>query len=1006
MKNLLIGDFIFGLHILLCAMCALSVSVGGRNMKIIDKVLSLVLVTALCAAAAAPMAVSAEEISKAVPASGDSSDTVSAIASWVSESSFANSLTLQRGEVALDGKLQSLDDGVVLNAGQTLAFAAEVQEAGDYMIGLKYQPLDSLYTDLLFDYTSGENNGVASLPVLWADANSVYAKDRLGNELLPEQKAIDRAYGGFLRDYRDTDSATLTLPLAQGVQNLTLSSKSHRVKITGIYIVRAGDALSYKDYVGKYANEPKYKEMISFEAEHYNIKSDSFIRATNKKNAALTPYNTYHKMLNVLDENSWGDSGQKVLWEFSVPQDGLYSIGVRYLQNSDTDKPVYRRIEIDGSVPFSEWEAHSFINTKTGKYANTTLNVGEEPAYIYLTAGKHTIAMTATMGPLNSVYNEIVDLMDDINALGMDIQKITAGQTDQNRTWNMEYYLPNAVDDLSGFADRIDKIYENLQTIGGTSPSYADSLKYAAEQLRKLIKTPNQIPNKTSLINQGDSSATKYLGDVLEKLISSPLGIDAFFIGDTSNMPAAEPSFFTAIGEWIKAFLWSFTKEASADDHSTSTTNGKELTVWVNRSVQYVQTLQQLVDSDYNSKYGTNIQLSIMPSEQKLILSNATGSNPDVVLGAGLSTPFNLAIRGAAKNLLEYDDFLEFYADSYSLQSLVPGTLGDGVYGAAESQDFYVLFYRKDILETLGLSVPDTWDDVKTMMPALLRYGMNFFMPLSSGTGYKGFSITSPFIYQNGSAYVTDDGTASLFDSDNFIDAMKEMTNLYKIYGMSTSLPSFYNSFRSGEVPIGISTFGTYMQLQVAAPELAGKWGIALTPGTKQEDGTVVRYQPASANTCMILENTKRSDEAWRFLKWWLSTDTQARYAYLMQSRYGSEYRWNSANLEAFSQLPYSAEDREIILNQWKDQRETVNHPANYMIERESSDIWNGVVVDNEALIEEIDRATALTNREIRRKLNEFGFCDKDGNVIKEYSMTAYQTLLNKLNEKRKGEAK
>ena len=223
---------------------------------------------------------------------------------------------------------------------------------------------------------------------------------------------------------------------------------------------------------------------------------------------------------------------------------------------------------------------------------------------------------------------------------------------------------------------------------------------------------------------------------------------------------------------------------------------------------------------------------------------------------------------------------------------------------------------------------------------------------------------------------------------------------------MSTSIPSFYNSFRSGEVPIGISTFSTYMQLQVAAPELADKWGIALTPGTKQADGSVVRYQPATANTCMIMENTEKSEEAWRFLKWWLSTDIQTRYAYLLQSRYGSEYRWNSANLKAFAQMPYSAEDRETILTQWKDQRETVNHPANYMIERESSDVWNGVVVDSEALIEEIDRATTLTNREIRRKLVEFGFCDKDGNVIKEYSMKAYEMLVNKLNEAQKGDAK
>ena len=960
----------------------------------------------ICTVATSPSAAAAKEKSYAAAADGAASDTASSIASWVSESSFDGSLTPIRGEVTVDGKKQPLGNGVRLAEGQALGFDISVAEPGKYMLGVRYMPTDALYTDLLFDFTCNGTGSVVSLPVLWADANTVYATDRLGNELIPDQKAVASPYRELFRDYSDTDSSTLILTLEAGVRHFTFSPQAQAVEISGIYAVPVKKTVSYREYINSYENADHYDKMLSFEAEHYNIKSDSFIRAASIKNAALAPYNTYHKLLNVLDSSSWNSAGQKILWEFTVPQDALYTIGVRYSQNSDTDKPVYRRIEIDGAVPFSEWEALAFTNTKTGKYANMTLTAGNDPASIYLTAGTHTIAMTATMGPLKAVYTEIVALMDDINALGMDIQKITAGQTDTNRTWNMEYYLPNAVDDLSGFADRIDKIYQELQTIGGTRPSYADSLKYASEQLRKLIKTPNQIPNKTDLINQGDNSATKYLGNVLEKLISSPLGFDAFFVGDTSKIAAAEPSFLTLVGEWFKAFFWSFTKEASAGDHSTSTGDGKELTVWVNRSVQYVQALQQLVDADYNAKNGTNIQLSIMPSEQKLILSNATGDNPDVVLGAGLSTPFNLAIRGAAKNLLEYDDFLEFYAENYSLQSLVPGTFGDGVYGAAESQDFYVLFYRKDILANLGLSVPNTWDDVKAMMPSLLRYGMNFSLPLSGGAGYKGFGLTSPFIYQNGSGYVTDDGMASQFDTDNFFDAMKEMTELYKIYGMSTSIPSFYNSFRIGEVPICISTFGTYMQLQVAAPELAGKWGIALTPGTKQDDGTVLRYQPASANTCMILENTKKSDEAWKFLKWWLSTDIQARYAYLLQSRYGSEYRWNSANLKAFAQMPYSAGDRAVIMAQWKDQRETVNHPANYMIERESSDIWNGVVVDNEALIEEIDRATTLTNREIRRKLTEFGFCDNDGNVIKEYSMTAYQTLINKLNEKRKGEAK
>lgn len=90
----------------------------------------------------------------------------------------------------LDGKAQPLGDGVDLKANTTLAFDVQIAEAGNYRIGVMYQPLDALYTDLLFDYSCGEVSGVASLPVLWADANTVYATDRLGNELIPDQKAV------------------------------------------------------------------------------------------------------------------------------------------------------------------------------------------------------------------------------------------------------------------------------------------------------------------------------------------------------------------------------------------------------------------------------------------------------------------------------------------------------------------------------------------------------------------------------------------------------------------------------------------------------------------------------------------------------------------------------------------------------------------------------------------------------------------------------------------------
>ncbi len=960
------------------------------------KVLSLVLALALAVGTVTPCLAASEETSgKAIAPSGESPYTSSSVKAWTNEAYVKDAWMLDWANAKIDGNAAVLQDNAVwLKPKAELTFEIPVTEAGKYEIAVKYFPKDALYMDILLDVTVDKDSHVAALPILWADAYSVYGTDRKGNEMVPEQISITDPCLDVLDNYHDTNADTLVFDWTEGTKKVTISPQSQNIMLVAIYVKKYEELPQYADYLAQYAGKADVEDTKIIEAEDYRVKSDSFIRATSVKNAALHPYDTYRKLLNVLEGGAWSTSGQKILWEFDVEKDGFYTIGLRYMQNSDTNKAVYRSVEIDGVVPFAEFETVAFENTDTNKFANKVLDVDGQPAKVYLTAGTHTLAMEVSMGPLEEIYDSIVTLMEDINKLGMDIQRLTAGQIDTNRTWNMDYYMPNAIGDIEKFIERIDALYARLKEISGANPAYADNLIYASEMLDKLLKTPNQIPNKTDLISQGDSSATKYLGNVLTNLNTMPMSIDRFYLGNTTEMPKASTNVFVSLAESVKAFVWSFSADAAEGNYTaTGAEKSTELTVWIARSVPYVQVLQQIIDSDYNAKHGTKIQLSIMPSEQKLVLSNATKTNPDIVLSAAIGTPFNFAVRGAAKNLLDYPDFLDFYTEHYNLEALVPTTFNSGVYGATETQDFHVLFYRKDILEALDLKVPDTWDDVKYMMPTLLRYNMNFYAPLSSSAAYKGFSTTNPFVTQNNASYVSDDGSTSAFDSDEFLDAMTEMTELYEIYGMASQVPSFYNSFRYGEIPLGISTFGTYIQLQMAAPELAGKWGIALAPGTKQEDGSVLRYQPASGTACMIFKNTTRADDAWRFMKWWLDTETQVKYSYMMQSTYGTEYRWNTGNLDAFAQLSYNAEDKGIIMKQWESQKEITYHPANYMIERQTSDIWNGVVVDQENLVERIDRATLVTNRELIRKLEEFGFCDKDGNMITNYSMKAYADL-------------
>ena len=55
------------------------------------------------------------------------------------------------------------------------------------------------------------------------------------------------------------------------------------------------------------------------------------------------------------------------------------------------------------------------------------------------------------------------------------------------------------------------------------------------------------------------------------------------------------------------------------------------------------------------------------------------------------------------------------------------------------------------------------------------------------------------------------------------------------------------------------------------------------------------------------------------------------------------------------------------------------------MTERELSNAFNDVVVNGDDLRSRIDEVVKIVNRETERKLEEFGYIDSDGNVLKEY---------------------
>ena len=380
-----------------------------------------------------------------------------------------------------------------------------------------------------------------------------------------------------------------------------------------------------------------------------------------------------------------------------------------------------------------------------------------------------------------------------------------------------------------------------------------------------------------------------------------------------------------------------------------------------------------------------------MPDENKLILANAADRGPDIALGVNHWVPYEFAIREAALDLRDFEGYEEMVS-RFAPGVMIPYAFEDGLYGLPLTQNFWVTFYRTDIMDSLDLPVPETWNEVIEILPELQRFGMNYFQPIAFFGGFKPFVVTIPFIHQFGGELYSSNGMETMINSDANIVGIQLMTELFTIYDMPKQVPNFYNHFRTGLLPIGISDLATYLQLTIAAPEIAGKWDIAPHPGVLNENGEIVRYAAAGAQSVIILRSTDKPDESWLFLDWFLSTETQVDFAYRLQTANGTEFLWNTANLEAFRQIPLPAEHIDVILAQWEFAIEASRIPGAYMVERELSNAWNKIVFDDANPRITLDNAVRIANREIVYRMEEFGYVE-NSQIIKPYPVPTIETI-------------
>ncbi|MBX3084360.1 MAG: extracellular solute-binding protein [Anaerolineae bacterium] len=823
-------------------------------------------------------------------------------------------------------------------------------------------------------------------PIYFRNSTNTFPKDRYGNDALIHQVRDVRWTKAEVRDVNFSEPYPLRVKLTAGTHRIDFTLTEGALYLGSSYVATFAPYPDYAQYLAAHTEPDASGFLSTLEAESPSYKNDTSARPNNNRSVTVTPYDTYLMLMNTLGGDSWKNSGSTVYYTVNVPTDGMYALTFRVLQNTRSNFTVFRRITINGKVPFEEFNAVPF--GYTADWADVPLG-GETPYKVFLQQGANELGIEVTDSPYLPAIKTIQQALLDINTLALEIRKLTGNQRDPYKEWVISNYIPDIQERLKTIAQHlIDDKDTLLSTNQGGSSAEVLTYQMAIDNVLFLAADPDKIPIYMGRFSEGTGSAAQLLGSLLPLLQEQPLAIDKIYVHSPDSVPVTPGVPFTASAvEDVKRFVHSF----EPDPYQSLSADEGELEVWVNRARQYVDLLQLMADESFTPQTGIRVKFSIMPDESKLVLANAAGIQPDVALGVSTDRPYELAIRNALYDLRTFKDF-DSFIHIYSPGALLGYIINDSVYALPETQDFWVTYYRKDILDSLGIPVPHTWNEVIEILPELQRYGMNFNTALSTGTGYKNYLATAPYLFNFGAQLYSNDGFATGLQSENAIAAVKFMADSFTIYGMPLTTASFYESFRYGTVPIGISSFETYVKLMTAAPELGGLWNIDLYPATVLPDGRQLRYATGSAQTSIMFKNTDKPEEGWQFLKWWMSTETQAEFQERLMLNYGREYLWSSANLEAFSRLDIPREHKAVILEQWKWLQEPVRLPGSYMQERELSNVWNRIVFDGVNPRVAIDRSVIIINREITRKMEEFGYL-KDGQRVRDYKIPTIETV-------------
>ena len=863
------------------------------------------------------------------------------------------------------------------NHGGVIEFEFDVAQTGLYNLEMFYYTVSgqntvvevALRIDGEYPFSACKT---LTLDRYWKDESAIL-KDSRDNDIRPGQTEYDMWVTYPVKDKEGLFNEPYFFYLEAG---------HHTMSITGIKCNIALKSMTFKNYpaVAQYA-APSQSELdatpalteenfigtntIFIQAENNLYKTASTLYATTDRTECMvSPSHPTKQRYNTVGQATWNKATQAITWEFNVPNDGWYTFSFKARQNQMRGFYANRRIFVDGEVPNQYYDDVLFPYSNNW-YAQGVADENGNAVYVYLTSGRHTLTMEVIPGDIGEVMQRLDDVVYELNYYYRRILMITGPEPDEYTDYYVDTAIPNLLDE---FQNIIDRLYEEKATIEklGTG-SEASTLQTVAVILNRCLEDPDDIPEIASTLKDYIASLSAWMRDYRDQPLELDY-IEVMTVHETAS--PANGNFFENLIFGFNAFIGSF-----FEDYNTISENASDtaLNVWISLARDQAMAVKEMVDSDFNVN-SEGITASINLVVGGILEATLAGKGPEIALFIGGDFPIQLAARDLLVDLTRFNDYDQVITRfSPNLTTLY--TYNGGVYGLPVSQTFPMMFYRTDILGELNMDEPpETWDDMIDVINVFQRSYLDVGLVTPAAvTTTSVFDAGDTFVMlmlQRGLNIYNDDLTRTTYDQEASLEAFETWTDFYNVYALDQTFDAF-SRFRTGEMPIVVQPYTFYNQLSVSAPEIKGLWDFTLVPGTRREDGTVDHTVNSSSSGAIIFNKVSNVNAAWEFIKWFTTTDVQVEYGRTIEALLGPMGRFDTANVEALTQLPWSTSEIERISAQMAQTKEVPIIPASYATTRHTKNAFRAVVNDGDNARYALTSYNRDINAEIERKNEE-----------------------------------